>query len=275
MRSLDKALVVLCMVSIILSGSAIGMSILVILSDEDSGRQPSYTDDSPPSKVVINSFGINEDGDVYANWSAVSDDFGVDWYRIYINGTLEFVIPTWFGYRWDDATGEIYYNTTVLAEDSTLGLEGFFKTPLRDGTAYTVQVSAVDGAGNEGEKSDGVSITYDRSLFAPEKVQVRNVYIGRSYYLDREVLYVEWWPATDPNGDEVSYTVYVNDTTDYTWYFTLQTMADENGTEYMRAIALYLDDLTVPVEFRCNVVAVDVHDNWGEMSETFVVHFDP
>ncbi len=266
MRSLDKALVVLCVVSITLSGSAIGMSILVILSDGDSSWQGSYTDDSPPSKVAINSVAINEGGNVYANWSAATDNIGVHWYRVYVNGSLEYVMPALLWVRcWDDETGEILsYNMTVIADDSS-----------EDGALYGIRVSAVDGAGNEGGKSDRASITYDRSLIAPEKVQVRNVYIGRSYYLDREVLYVEWWPATDPNGDEVSYTVYVNDTTDYTWYLTLQTMTDENGTEYFRAIALYLDDLTVPVEFRCNVVAVDAHDNRGEMSETFVVHFDP
>ncbi|MCK4367532.1 MAG: hypothetical protein KAW84_06250 [Thermoplasmata archaeon] len=264
------------------------MSSLVILSDEDSSRQGSYADDSPPSKVVINSVGINEYGNVYANWSAATDNIGVHWYRVYVDGSLEFVMPpTSWGWSaaavcWDEQTGEILsHNTTVIADDSgefagSFGIAN--PTVLRDGTPYTVQVSAVDGAGNEGEKSDGVSITYDRSIFAPEKVQIRNVYIGRSYYLDREVLYAEWWPATDPNGDEVRYEVYVNDTLVYSWYTLLPILerkTDQNGSEYLRVIVLYLDDLTVPVEFRCNVVAVDAHGNQGEMSETSLVHFDP
>jgi hypothetical protein len=142
MWSQSKTLTALCVVSIILSGSAFGIVILVVLSGEDSSRQVSYIDNSTPSKVVINAVGTDEEGNIYANWSAATDNIGVHWYHVYVNGSLE---------TWTLTTGWlVYHNTTImLASD------------VQDGALYTVQVSAVDGARNEGEKSEVISIVYE------------------------------------------------------------------------------------------------------------------
>lgn len=85
----------------------------------------SYLDRSSPSTPA--SLGASAgNGEVSLSWSASSDNGAVDYYNIYVNGS---------------------YRTNASGISKTI-------TGLSNGTTYYFRVSAVDKAGNEGDKSN-------------------------------------------------------------------------------------------------------------------------
>ena len=91
----------------------------------------SLTDTEPPSKVTGLSVKDAKDGKLSLTWDAATDNLAISYYKIYRNGN--FLI---------NCTGLSYQDTG-----------------LTNGQSYSYQVSAVDIAGNEGDKSDPKSGT--------------------------------------------------------------------------------------------------------------------
>ncbi|MEF8879144.1 MAG: PKD domain-containing protein [Candidatus Thermoplasmatota archaeon] len=89
-------------------------------------------DTEPPSKVSGLSVTDVHDGKLDLSWDAASDNVGVDHYCVYRDGDL--------------------------IEDG-LEVTEYLDSGLTNGHTYSYRVSAVDAAGNEGEKSDSVSGT--------------------------------------------------------------------------------------------------------------------
>ena len=108
----------------------------VTINVVDSGNT-----DNPPSKVTGLSVSDAKDGKLDLSWNAASDDGSISFYKIYF----------------DDGT--------FIAESTSTS---FTDTGLTNGLSYTYQVSAVDDADQEGEKSASASGTPTESSQDPD-----------------------------------------------------------------------------------------------------------
>jgi Fibronectin type III domain len=115
--------------------------LLLFLSGEGVGEVGVPTDITAPSNLTVYRYGAKY---VELSWvpSVRSPDYGVKWYRLYINGV------------WDGQNIPSVYNTSTMNAD---------KLTLTPNTAYTFYVTAVDSAGNETAASNTVSITTPRN----------------------------------------------------------------------------------------------------------------
>lgn len=124
------------------------------LSESKSGK-PTETDIDPPEKVTSLKVTDARNGRVNLSWEEPWDNVGVEKYNIYRDGMKLVTEP----------------NVTHFED-----------TGLVNGHAYSYQVSAVDGAGNEGEKSDPIIATPTST--EPEVTFFPPTHNETTYFLD-------------------------------------------------------------------------------------------
>ncbi len=117
---------------------------------------------------------------VNLNWTAAGDpESGILRYRIYRNGVLT---------------------------DSTTGL-GYADVGLTPGTTYTYEVSALNGAGLEGPRSQPVTVQTSGDLTPPSAPSGLSGRAVSDHQID-----LDWAPATDPESGIQGYNIYRNGT---------------------------------------------------------------
>jgi hypothetical protein len=139
--------------------------------------QPDTTKPSVPTGLSATA--TANSGEAAVSWNASTDNVGVQGYRVYCNGTL-----------W----------VTVLAPATSTTLTG-----LPSGTSL-IQVSAIDAAGNESDKTAAVSVVPKSTDTTKPTVPTNLNAVATSHTGEA---YVSWDPSTD-DVEVTGYHVYRN-----------------------------------------------------------------
>ncbi len=188
-------------------------------SDVVSAIPTDTADIIPPSQVVGLTVVDAHDGKLNLSWDVASDNVGVNFYNIYRNGSL--------------------LNSSDITD--------YTDSNLINGVSYSYQISAVDFAGNEGEKSVVVSGIPTESPDITPPSQVVGLTVVDTY---DGCLNLTWDEATDNKAVD-HYCIYRDN---------ILIENDIENTQYQDS------GLTNGQSYSYQVSAVDTSDNEGEKS---------